>query len=124
MTALFNALCHFLWTADGLTNAQLRPLVASLVGTAYTTRHMGYDLRRLIRKGLIKRLDRQTRYGLTPYGRRLALFLTKVHARVLRPGLQALDLTFAAHTPPAIRTAFSALDRVIDAHITEAHLAA
>jgi hypothetical protein len=124
VTALLNALCHFLWTADGLTNAQLRPLVASLVGTTYTTRQVGYDLRRLIRKGLIKRLDRQKRYVLTPYGRRVALFLTKVHARVLRPGLQALDLTFAAHTPPVIRTAFSALDRAIDAHIAEAQLAA
>lgn len=52
---------------------------------------MGYDLRRLRRKGLVKRLDHQKRYVLTPYGRRAALFLTKVHARVLRPGWQALD---------------------------------
>jgi hypothetical protein len=28
VTAVLNALCHFLWTTDGLTNAQLRPLVA------------------------------------------------------------------------------------------------
>jgi hypothetical protein len=61
-----NALCHFLWTADGLTNAQLRPLVASLLGTPYSTRHMGYDLRRLVRKGLVKRLDQQKRYVLIP----------------------------------------------------------
>jgi hypothetical protein len=124
VTALLNALCHFLWTADGLTNAQLRPLVASLVGTSYTTRQMGYDLRRLTRKGLIKRLDHQKRYVLTPYGRRVALFLTKVHARVLRPGLQALDLSFTAQAPPRLRTTFAALDRAIDAHIGEAQLAA
>jgi hypothetical protein len=124
VTALLNALCHFLWTADGLTNAQLRPLVASLVGTPYTTRQMGYDLRRLTRKGLIKRLDHQKRYVLTPYGRRVALFLTKVHARVLRPGLQALDLSFIAQAPPRLRTTFAALDRAIDAHIGEAQLAA
>jgi hypothetical protein len=124
VTAVLNALCHFLWTADGLTNAQLRPLIASLVGTTYTTRQMGYDLRRLARKGLIKRLDRQKRYVLTPYGRRVALFLTKVHARVIRPGLQALDLSFTAQVPPALRTTFTALDRAIDAHITEAQLAA
>jgi hypothetical protein len=124
VTALLNALCHFLWTADGLTNAQVRPLVASLLGTTYSTRHMGYDLRRLTRKGLISRLDRQHRYVLTPYGRRVALFLTKVHARVLRGGLQALDLSFIAQAPPALRTTFIALDRAIDAHIAEAQLAA
>jgi hypothetical protein len=124
VTAVLNALCHFLWTTDGLTNAQLRPLVASLLGTAYTTRQMGYDLRRLRRKKLVARLDRQHRYVLTPYGRRVALFLTKVHARILRPGLQALDPSFTAQIPPRLRTTFTALDRAIDAHITEAQLAA
>jgi hypothetical protein len=124
VTALLNALCHFLWTADGLTNAQLRPLVASLLGTDYTTRQMGYDLRRLIRKGLLTRLDQQHRYVLTPAGRRVALFLTKVHARVLRPGLQALDLSFTAQAPPPLRTTFAALDRAIETHIGGAHIAA
>jgi hypothetical protein len=124
VTAVLNALCHFLWTADGLTNAQLRPVIASLLGAAYTTRQMGYDLRRLTRKGLLKRLDHQKRYVLTPYGRRVALFLTKVHARVLRSGLQALDLSFTAQAPPRLRTTFTALDRAIDAHIAEAQLAA
>lgn len=124
VTALFNGLCHFLWTADGLTNKQLRPLVASLLGTAYTTRQMGYDLRRLVRKGLITRLDQQKRYVLTPYGRRVALFLTRLHARVLRPGLQALDLDFIPKTPPRLRTTFTALDRAIDDHIAQAHIAA
>jgi hypothetical protein len=124
VTALLNALCHFLWTADGLTNAQLRPLIASLLGSSYTARQMGYDLRRLTRKGLIARLDHQKRYVLTPYGRRVALFLTKVYARVLRPGLQALDLSFTAQTPPRLRTTFAALDHAIEAHIKKAQLAA
>ncbi|HYX82335.1 MAG TPA: hypothetical protein VE714_08080, partial [Gemmatimonadales bacterium] len=124
VTALLNGLCHFLWTADGLTNAQLRPLVASLLGTPYTTRQMGYDLRRLVRKGLVKRLDHQKRYVLTPYGRRVSVFLTKVHARVVRPGLQALDLDFIPQTPPLLRTTFTALDRAIDAHIAAAQIAA
>ncbi len=124
VTALLNALCHFLWTADGLSNAQLRPLVASLLGASYTTRQMGYDLRRLSRKGLLRRLEGQKRYVLTPYGRRVALFLTKVHARVLRPGLQALDLSVTAQVPPPLRTAFATLDRAMDAQIAEAQLAA
>jgi hypothetical protein len=124
VTALLNGICHFLWTADGLTNAQLRPLIASLLGTPYTTRQMGYDLRRLARKRLITRLDHQNRYVLTPHGRRVALFLTKVHARVLRPGLQALDLSFTAQAPPRLRTTFAALDRAIEAHIAGAQSAA
>jgi hypothetical protein len=124
VTALLNGLCHFLWTTDGLTNAQLRPFVASLIGSSYTTRQMGYDLRRLTRKGLVKRLDHQKRYVLTPYGRRVALFLTKVHARVLRTGLQALDLTFTSQVPPALRRTFAALDHAIDAHIAETQFAA
>jgi hypothetical protein len=122
--AVLNALCHFLWTADGLTNAQLRPLIASLLGTPYTTRQMGYDLRRLLRKGVLQRLEHQKRYVLTPYGRRVALFLTKVHARILRPGLQALDLSFTAQVPPDLRRTFTALDRAIDVHIAAAHIAA
>jgi hypothetical protein len=124
VTAVLNALCHFLWTTDGITNAQLRPLVASLLGAPYTTRQTGYDLRRLRRKGLITRLDHHKRYVLTPYGRRVALFLTTVHARVLRPGLQALDLSFAGRVPPPLRRTFTALDRAIEAHIAEAQLAA
>jgi hypothetical protein len=124
VTAVLNALCHFLWTADGLTNPQVRPLVTSLLGTSYTARQMGYDLRRLRRKGLITRLDAQKRYVLTPYGRRVAFFLTKVHARVLRPGFQALDLRFTARVPPSLRTTFAALDHAIEAHIAAAHVAA
>ena len=122
--ALLNALCHFVWTADGLTNAQLRPLIASLRGTPYTARQMRYDLRRLIRKGLVARLDHQSRYVLTPYGWRVALFLTKVHARVLRPGLQALDLSFTAQVPPLLRGTFVALGQAINAHIAERQIAA
>jgi hypothetical protein len=124
VTALLNALCHFLWTANGLTNAELRPVIASLLGTPYTPRQMGYDLRRLQRKGVLQRLDHQHRYVLTPFGRRVALFLTKVHARVLRPGLQILDVSFTPQVPPRLRSTFIALDRAIDAHIAEAQLAA
>jgi hypothetical protein len=47
---------------------------------------MGYDLRRLTRKGFIGRVKGKYCYTLTHNGRRCALFLTKTHARVLRPG--------------------------------------
>lgn len=76
-----------------------------------------------MRPATISRLDSQKRYVLTPYGRRVALFLTKVHARVLRPGFQALDLTVTAQAPPALRTTLAALDHAIDAQVAEAHIA-
>jgi hypothetical protein len=84
-----------------------QPRVADLLAvpdTQYTCRQMGYDLRRLARKGFIARLDGKLCNTLTPYGRRTALFLTKVHARVLRPGFQALDPQHFSQAPPRLRT--------------------
>ena len=92
--ALLAALCLFGFTPAGITNGRLRPQVAQLLGvleTEYRARKMGYNLRRLARKGLIARVDGKLCYTLTPHGRRVALFLTKLYARVLRPGFQALD---------------------------------
>jgi hypothetical protein len=127
VTALLGALCLFVSAPEGLTNGRLRPRVAQLLGVTdgeYTARQMGYDLRRLTRKGLIRRVPGQLCYTLTPFGRRAALFLTKVHARVLRPGLQALDPRAVAHAPPSLRLAFAAVDAATDALVKEARLAA
>ena len=114
-------------TPEGITNRRLRPLVAQLLGVdadQYTARQMGYDLRRLKRKGLIQPVGRQLCYTLTPQGRRVALFLTKVHARILRPGLQALDLRITSEAPPPLRMAYAALDTAIETLTREAKLAA
>jgi len=127
VTALLGALCLFLTAPEGVTNGRLRPRVAQLLGvpdTEYTARQMGYDLRRLARKGLLRRVPHKLCYTLTPFGRRTALFLTKLQARVLRPGLQALDLRCDAQTPPPLRAAFTALDTAIDSLIKEGQLAA
>lgn len=127
VTALLGALCLFAGTPEGITNGRLRPSVAQLLGdpeAPYTTRQMGYDLRRLVRKGLLRRVPGKLCYTLTPYGRRVALFLTKVHARVLRAGLQALDAQIAPQAPPPLRNAFTALDAATDSLIKEARLAA
>ena len=64
------------------------------------------------------------RYTLTPYGRRMALFLTKVHSRVLLPGLQALDLRIVSQAPPPLRSAYTFLDQAIQDVVSEAKLAA
>lgn len=124
VTALLRALSDFHWTINGVRHRDLRPVVARQLGAPYTPSQMSYDLRRLVRKRLLQRLDRTHRYVLTPYGRRVALFLTKVHARVLQPGLQALDLTIQSHAPPPLRRAFTAVDHAVTSLIAEARLAA
>jgi Mn-dependent DtxR family transcriptional regulator len=69
---------------------------------------MTYDLRRLRRKGLIRRQPRSNTYRLTPDGIRVAIY-TKVYGRLLRP-LLAID------HPPASVELRQAL-RVIDTHV-------
>jgi hypothetical protein len=101
--------------------------VAQLLGVPdeqYTARQMGYDLRRLVRKGLLQRLGRQLRYELTTTGRRLALFLTKLLTRVLRPGLQALDPLLPSTVSPALRIGLQEVDIAVRAMLTDARLAA
>ena len=51
---------------------------------------MTYDLRRLRLHGLIERIPQSHRYRVTDLGLRVALFFTKVHSRILRPGLSQL----------------------------------
>src|SRR5262249_24960760 len=69
VTALLGAVASFACTPDGLTNGRLRPVVAQLLGVAadrYTARQMGYDLRRLVRKGLVRRAPGHLLYTVTP----------------------------------------------------------
>lgn len=125
--ALLGALCLFALTPEGITNRRLHPLVADLLGPTdapYTSRQMGYDLRRLARKGLIRRVEGKLCYTLTPYGRRVAVFLTKLYGRLIRPGLQALDPHLTAQAPPPLRRAFAAVDAATAAMISDARLAA
>jgi hypothetical protein len=75
-------------------------------------------------KGLIQPVHAKLCYTLTPYGRRVALFLTKVQARILRPGLQALDLDLVSQAPPPLRTAYIALDTAVRDVVADAKLAA
>jgi hypothetical protein len=52
---------------------------------------MSYDLRRLVRKGIICRAAGRHRCSLTPYGWRLARFYARLEARVFRPALTAMN---------------------------------
>jgi hypothetical protein len=116
--ALAGALCLMVHAVAGFTNKSLRSLVAGLLGADYTSAQMTYDLRRLRLHGLITRLPGTHTYVTTPDGLRVAVFYTKVGARVLGPLL-------AADRPPApiqVRGALATLDRAVNDYVTNARL--
>jgi len=88
--ALLACLCHWRHLFNGLTNRSLRELIAELI-PGYTARQATYDLRRLRRKGLIRRVPRSQRYELTDHGRMIAVLFTKTHTRIVNPALAELD---------------------------------
>lgn len=119
VVALFGALADFRWTAEGIRNRPLRELVGHHLGAPYGARQMAYDLRRLVRKGLIERLPRTFRYRLTDQGRRLILFCAKVYQRIIGRGLARLD---PAQLPNPLRSAWRAYDRQLERLIDDARM--
>lgn len=116
VTALLAALVCFTHVMGGLTNRGLRQLMASLLDQPYTHRQATYDLRRLRRKGFIERVPGQHRYHVTPRGRAIAVFLTKVSARVVVPVLSDLDAmpNPRSDAPRPIITAWRAYEHQLD----------
>jgi hypothetical protein len=109
----------------GLTNRSLRHLVAGLI-PGYNARQATYDLRRLRRKGLIRRVPGSQRYQLTDHGRMIAVFFTKTYTRIVNPSLAELD----PHLPdPIARTTavgrpWRQFQHALDDRIKQAALAA
>jgi hypothetical protein len=123
--ALLSSLCSYRHLFAGLTNKTLRELVAGFI-PGYTARQMTYDLRRLRRKGLIRRAPGSQHYELTDHGRKIAVFFTKTYTRILNPALTELDPTLPdeiAQSSPLAR-AWRALEHALDAHIATAQLTA
>jgi hypothetical protein len=123
--ALLACLCSFQHLFAGLTNRTLRPQVAELIA-GYTTGQMTYDLRRLRRKGLIRRIPKSQRYELTPFGRRTAVFFTKTYVRIVNPSLAELDPRLPqeiAHQSPIAR-AWRAFEDALDDKIKQAAITA
>lgn len=125
--ALLQALCLFVLLPQGFRNAALRAHVAQLLGQPlddYTPGRMTYDLRRLRLHGIIQRIPGTHRYEVTPEGLRICLFLTKVHVRVIRPGVsEFMDGCPKAPNRP-VANAMRQLDRSMEQLIAEAKLAA
>jgi hypothetical protein len=125
--ALMAALTLSLHHIAGFTNASLRLVVATLLGSDYRTSQMGYDLWRLRTNGLIRRLPGTHRYLLTPAGVRVAVFYTKTYQRILRP-LLAIDppgtLAPGRGRDPQLHQALCTIDHAIDDYAASAMIAA
>jgi hypothetical protein len=124
--ALFLALVLFVFQSDGFRSAELREPLAHLLGIdpANLTRgRMTYDLRRLRLHGIIERIPHSHRYRVTAEGLRVAIFFSRVWARLLRPGLSLIGPSSVA-SPHSLRTAFSRLQQEIDTFVQSQKLAA
>jgi hypothetical protein len=124
--ALLSALVGFRLVAHGWRQRDLRAPLAALLGhapTAVTAGAMTYQLRRLRLHGLIERLPGTHRYQVTTRGLRIALFFTRVRARLFRSGL-AVVMPDAARDDRRLRRAFEQLERAMDHWCEEAKLAA
>lgn len=111
--ALLCALLVFRLLPRGFANRDLRQHWAPLLGItpeSLTRGQMTYHLRRLRLHGLIERIPKSHRYRVTDQGWRQALFCTRIHNRVLRPGLSQI-LPDANDTPLARQ--FTRLDKAI-----------
>jgi hypothetical protein len=105
--ALLGAPCIGL-NALGFTHRSLRAQVTRLLGAAYSTSQMSYDLGRLRLNELIERLGATNTYLLTPDGQRVALFYTKIHtgccARFSQRTPRPHRPSYATPSPPSTGT--------------------
>ena len=118
--ALAGAVAAMLFTVTGITNRSLRALMTGLLHRPYSMNQASYDLSRLARNGLIRRVPGRNRYTLTRDGLLFAHFYTKVYDHVLRP-LMAPD---RPNAPPELGAALDTLDRLTADHIARARVPA
>jgi hypothetical protein len=116
--ALAGAIAAMLFTVTGITNRSLRALMTGLLHRPYSMNQASYDLSRLARNGLIRRVPGRNRYTLTRDGLLFAHFYTKVYDHVLRP-LMAPD---RPNAPPELLAALDSLDRLAASRIADARV--
>jgi hypothetical protein len=123
---LWNALLLFDRLPTGFSNRDLRTSLAALQGQPadhFTQGRMTYQLRRLRLHGLIERIPKSHRYRPTSLGIRIAVFCTRVYARILRPGI-GLVLPEAPSMPTSLCRSFDKLEQEISLWVDRTRLAA
>jgi hypothetical protein len=122
--ALLAAVAAFTHAVAGLTNHSLVQLLQRLYQPDYHHRQATYDLRRLRRNGLIKRVPGTHTYHVTDHGRAIATLFTKLAARVVVPALTDLETPAQPPGPRPLTTAWRAYERELNTIIRAAGLAA
>jgi hypothetical protein len=127
--ALWHLLVGFRLLLCGFANRDLREHLAVLTGHEpdhITQGKMTYDLRRLRLHGMIERVPKTHRYQVTNFGFRAALFLTRTHARLYRPGFAEVQPKLA-HAPPSdsqLQRHLAKIEAEIDRRVRNAKLVA
>ena len=101
---------------DGGGDALQKRIIHHPDGVAGRRSRGAVDPRRLRLKGLIYRKAGSTRCYLTPYGLKVSLFLTLLHARLLRPGFAGLEPENPSSIPHPLRAALHRVDQRNPAH--------
>ena len=125
VVALWTALLLFRLLPYGFAHRDLRGHLAALTGQvpeSLTPGRMTYDLRRLRLHGFIQRIPKTHRYQVTEFGLRASLFFTRVHARILRPGLSQL-LPNAPPLDSTLQRCLQQLEAEINRRVDQAQLA-
>ena len=124
--ALLHILLIFRLHPAGFLNKDLRGLLGEYLGRpprgpgSVTPGQATYDLRRLREHGLIERIPHTHRYQVTSTGLRHAMFLTRVHDRILQTGLAELT----GPNPAPLRKAATIYQAAIDDLAQRAGIAA
>jgi len=122
--AILATIVSFRLLPNGFANRDLRKHLEAMLGRDFNPGQMTYDLRRLRLHGFIERIPKTHRYKVSQKGARAALFLTRVHARLLRPGLASIQPKIEPPAAIPLRRAFELLDREIDKAWTSHQVAA
>lgn len=123
---IWSAIILFRLQANGFRASDLRQHLAALSGNNPDDISQGavtYQLRRLRLHGVIEREAHSFRYRVTSFGFRAALFFTRVHNRILRPGLAAALPEHSAVDAP-LKRAFDKLETTLSDWIHDEKLAA
>ena len=127
--ALWHLLVWFRLLPHGFANRDLREQLAVLTGQEpkhITQGKMTYDLRRLRLHGMIERVPKTHRYRVTDFGFRAALFFTRTHARLYRPGFAEV-LPKLPNAPPGdsqLQRQLAKIEAEIDRRVQSAKLVA